>query len=745
MSQNTEQMVREYRMKRKVLKENVNISNINTEDNLTEVEKYENKTLIGKLKNISSVRSEWDDVASPLNSPHPKKRSKSENVQVQFSTEKNIEIDPVPIKKDIEFVPKSILKKVEKIKNLNEVHSNITPTVDFSKPIKHKTPINSTISFGNLKEIPGVQVVRRDNNCKEYDTINIEPTNTPVSSRMQLWERKIEISKNIEDNEKISNEFLENLKKRNKSVEEDKYKSSPADTEISKFDIPENRFMYDSFNSNTDLETVYAESKSNQPLYSTKLDSPTSLTSFSNCSPSVVHYEKNDHYMTNQMDDVSLSLTSDSSTFETPVKMNQCGVNASDIHYVEPVHLDFDLDVKKEQSPERNTKTVITVNEKENQIKEIRKLIEMENSKIRQTIQAMQLSSKGSSFHGSEHQVEATYLMFIATIKRALLSEKLEKIYRSDVITKLDENCASATLTIKNILLPLQRTDIRSDREYFVCMIRNDYLLSYTKCRSVCPDDTFLKFSDEIVVKNLMNNFKLQLEIYCISSHSKKNSQNHSKSKLITPIKIMQGLQRNKSNHNSEENFSLICTIPIGINSLAIRRFKLEEERLVLMSYIFGSLKKDQHYVLSPINMNITIQMDDAIYHVLCNLTIFDKIFENGYEKPSWIRKRALLMNNYLVLFDRTTSDEECKIDSLESKIMIDMRDCIDDNVGLYEPTYRPCSFSISTIDVHGVKKVYILAADDYGHRNYWLKNINICLKNLRAWNIDAKRPNTIV
>ncbi|XP_058037420.1 anillin isoform X2 [Ahaetulla prasina] len=406
-------------------------------------------------------------------------------------------------------------------------------------------------------------------------------------------------------------------------------------------------------------------------------------------------------------------------------------------------------DVSSRLEEKRNGNDQINIKQK---LQELNNEINMQQTVIHQTSQALNCCIDEDHGKGSQEEAEAERLLLIATEKRAALLEELNKLKNKGPQSKkmkADSTISRVSPSKGSVTLSEMRLPLKAD---FICNIQKADTANYyyvimlksgaenmvatplaSTVNSLYGDA--LSFSTTFTLKNVSSDFEINIEVYnlvqkkeFIGVDKKKKSTKSKKTNLLGPA----------------------MTSPGGPNSVRTSNFVLVASHTILLSSV-GSTKflLDKVPFLSPleghIHLKIKCQIDSCVEE-RGFLTMFEDVSGFG----AWHRRWCALSGNCISYW--TYPDDEKRKHPLGS---INLANCTNRQI---EPANRefcarPNTFELITVrpqreddketlvsqcrDTLCVTKNW-LSADTKDERNLWMQKLNQVLIDLRMWQPDA-------
>ncbi|KAG8139483.1 hypothetical protein E2320_002260 [Naja naja] len=407
-------------------------------------------------------------------------------------------------------------------------------------------------------------------------------------------------------------------------------------------------------------------------------------------------------------------------------------------------------DISSRLEGKRNGNDQINIKQK---LQELNNEINMQQTVIHQTSQALNCCIDEDHGRGSQEEAEAERLLLIATEKRAALLEELNQLKNKQPQSKkikADSTISKVSPSKGSVSLSEMRLPLKAD---FICNIQkadtaNYYYIIMLKSGAENMVATPLA-STANSLQNVSSDFEINIEVYnliqkkeLIGVDKKKKS---TKSKAITPKRLLTSIT------TITYLFIFVAmTSPGGPNSVRTSNFTLVGSHTILLSSV-GSTKflLDKVPFLSPLEghiyLNVKCQIDSCVEE-RGFLTMFEDVSGFG----AWHRRWCALSGNCISYW--TYPDDEKRKHPLG---FINLINCTNRQI---EPANREfCArhntFELITVrpqreddketlvsqckDTLCVTKNW-LSADTKDERNLWMQKLNQVLIDLRMWQPDA-------
>ncbi|KAM6451864.1 anillin isoform 1-T1 [Liasis olivaceus] len=438
-------------------------------------------------------------------------------------------------------------------------------------------------------------------------------------------------------------------------------------------------------------------------------------------------------------------------------------------------------DVSSRLEEKRNGNDQINIKHK---LQELNNEINMQQTVIHQTSQALNCCIDEDHGRGSQEEAEAERLLLIATEKRAALLEELnklknkgpqsKKIKADSTLSRVSPSKGSVTLS--EMRLPLKADFVCSTIQkaetanyYYVIMLKsgaeNMVATPLASTANSLSGDA-LSFTTTFTLQNVSSDFEINIEVYSLvqkkESTSVDKKKKSTKSKAITPKRLLTSITTKTNllapamsspggpNSVRTSNFVLVGSHTISLSSVGSTRFLLDKisygiKERELLGYLF----QDKVPFLSPLEGHIYLKIKCQVNSCVEErgfLTMFEDVSGFG----AWHRRWCALSGNCISFW--TYPDDEKKKHPLGS---INLANCTNRQI---EPANRefcarPNTFELITVrpqreddketlvsqcrDTLCVTKNW-LSADTKDERNLWMQKLNQVLVDLRMWQPDA-------
>ncbi|XP_063687501.1 anillin-like isoform X2 [Bolinopsis microptera] len=378
-------------------------------------------------------------------------------------------------------------------------------------------------------------------------------------------------------------------------------------------------------------------------------------------------------------------------------------------------------------------------------------------------------------------QVEAEKLLLVAGLKKNLWNYHLAEVKDEKHIFSSEE-VPKGYLEIKGISMLLRQdylvnkvVETKKNQAFFVVVKVSPYrILTTNIATSECNiHGTNLSISDTIVIDNLPPDYKITLEVYCMSYNMMNNATPARKTSKVsnTPKKLFQnainkiGAQKKTANPlaSSMESYSKSgSTTPRGGSTSSrggAKKSASQENKFALAGTLNLSIKdakKDQFRLRrapfhSPFEgtINLSMTAKEAISSQPPSHKGFLTIFQDESGLGAWNRRWCSVQDNkiYYWLYPEDEVNQ-----NKQPHGEIDLRNCKTETVSVASrlDCARPNTFVLvimaaaqpgdrtSIITESNGKTTqtkYLLSADSREERKQWMEVLNKCLQSVHSWN----------
>ncbi|XP_006733093.1 anillin [Leptonychotes weddellii] len=399
-------------------------------------------------------------------------------------------------------------------------------------------------------------------------------------------------------------------------------------------------------------------------------------------------------------------------------------------------------------------------------MQELNNEINLQQTVIYQASQALNCCVDEDHGKGSLEEAEAERLLLIATEKRTLLIEELNKLKsegpqrknKTGPIAPSEFVPSKGSVTLSEIRLPLkadfvcgtvQKPDAAN--HYFLIILKagaENMVATPLACTSNSLNGDALTFTTTFTLQDVSNDFEINIEVYSLvqkkdlSGPDKKKKAY--KSKAITPKRLLTSITTKSSLHSS------VMASPGGLNAVRTSNFALVGSYTLSLSSVGNNkFALDKVPFLSPLEGHIYLKIKCQVNSSVEErgfLTIFEDVSGFG----AWHRRWCVLSGNCISYW--TYPDDEKRKNPIGR---INLANCTSHQI---EPANREfCArrntFELITVrpqreddretlvsqcrDTLCVTRNW-LSADTKEERDLWMQKLNQILVDIRLWQPDA-------
>ncbi|XP_063523460.1 anillin isoform X5 [Pongo pygmaeus] len=430
---------------------------------------------------------------------------------------------------------------------------------------------------------------------------------------------------------------------------------------------------------------------------------------------------------------------------------------------------------------EKNNAFPCQVNIKQ-KMQELSNEINMQQTVIYQASQALNCCVDEEHGKGSLEEAEAERLLLIATEKRTLLIDELNKLknegpQRKNKASPQSEFMPSkGSVTLSEIRLPLKADFVCSTIQkpdaanyYYLIILKagaENMVATPLASTSNSLNGDALTFTTTFTLQDVSNDFEINIEVYSLvqkkdpSGLDKKKKT--SKSKAITPKRLLTSITTKSNIHSSvmaspgglsavrTSNFALVGSYTLSLSSVGNTKFVLDKinydvRERELLGYLFQEKVPFLSSLEGHIYLKIKCQVNSSVEE-RGFLTIFEDVSGFG----AWHRRWCVLSGNCISYW--TYPDDEKRKNPIGR---INLANCTSRQI---EPANREfCArrntFELITVrpqreddretlvsqcrDTLCVTKNW-LSADTKEERDLWMQKLNQVLVDIRLWQPDA-------
>ncbi|XP_063465047.1 anillin isoform X9 [Symphalangus syndactylus] len=414
---------------------------------------------------------------------------------------------------------------------------------------------------------------------------------------------------------------------------------------------------------------------------------------------------------------------------------------------------------------EKNNAFPCQVNIKQ-KMQELNNEINMQQTVIYQASQALNCCVDEEHGKGSLEEAEAERLLLIATEKRTLLIDELNKLKsegpqrknKASPVSQSEFMPSKGSVTLSEIRLPLKADFVCSTVQkpdaanyYYLIILKagaENIVATPLASTSNSLNGDALTFTTTFTLQDVSNDFEINIEVYSLvqkkdpSGLDKKKKT--SKSKAITPKRLLTSITTKSNIHSSvmaspgglnavrTSNFALVGSYTLSLSSVGNTKFVLD--KVPFLSSLEG-------HIYLKIKCQVNSSVEERGF-----LTIFEDVSGFG----AWHRRWCVLSGNCISYW--TYPDDEKRKNPIGR---INLANCTSRQI---EPANREfCArrntFELITVrpqreddretlvsqcrDTLCVTKNW-LSADTKEERDLWMQKLNQVLVDIRLWQPDA-------
>nr|XP_020145493.1 anillin isoform X2 [Microcebus murinus] len=417
-------------------------------------------------------------------------------------------------------------------------------------------------------------------------------------------------------------------------------------------------------------------------------------------------------------------------------------------------------------------------------IQELNNEINLQQTVIYQASQALNCCVDEEHGKGSLEEAEAERLLLIATEKRTLLIDELNKLKNegpqrknnAGPISKSEFVPSKGSVTLSEIRLPLKADFVcstvqKSDAAnyYYLIILKagaENMVATPLASTSNSLNGDALTFTTTFTLQDVSNDFEINIEVYSLvqkkDSSGLDKKKKTSKSKAITPKRLLTSMSTKSTIHSSvmaspgglnavrTSNFALVGSYTLSLSSVGNTKFALDKINYdVKAQELLGYMFQEKVPFLAPLEGHIYLKIKCQVNSSVEErsfLTIFEDVSGFG----AWHRRWCVLSGNCISYW--TYPDDEKRKNPIGR---INLANCTSRQI---EPANREfCArrntFELITVrpqreddretlvsqcrDTLCVTKNW-LSADTKEERDLWMQKLNQVLVDIRLWQPDA-------
>ncbi|XP_031198882.1 anillin isoform X2 [Mastomys coucha] len=417
-------------------------------------------------------------------------------------------------------------------------------------------------------------------------------------------------------------------------------------------------------------------------------------------------------------------------------------------------------------------------------MQELNNDINLQQTVIYQASQALNCCVDEEHGKGSLEEAEAERLLLIATEKRALLIDELNKLKsegpqrrnKTSVISQSEFVPSKGSVTLSEICLPLKADFVCSTVQkpdasnyYYLIMLKagaEQMVATPLASTANSLSGDALTFPTTFTLHDVSNDFEINVEVYSLvqkkDSSGPDKKKKASKSKAITPKRLLTSITSKSSLHSSvmaspgglnavrTSNFTLVGSHTLSLSSVGDTKFALDKINFdVREQELLGYLFQEKVPFLSPLEGHICLKISCQV-----NSTVEEKgfltIFEDVSGFGAWHRRWCVLSGNCISYW--TYPDDERRKNPIGR---INLANCISHQI---EPANREFCARRNTLELITVRpqreddrETLVsqcrdtlcvtknwLSADTKEERDLWMQKLNQVIVDIRLWQPDA-------
>ncbi|XP_017282336.1 anillin isoform X2 [Kryptolebias marmoratus] len=385
--------------------------------------------------------------------------------------------------------------------------------------------------------------------------------------------------------------------------------------------------------------------------------------------------------------------------------------------------------------------------------------INLQQTIIHQASQALNCCTDEEHGKGSQVEAEAERLLLVATEKRESLKAELDRVKEDPAAQKNISSAApepasvsasKGSVTLQDLRLPLKADFVcstanrpESTKHSFFILIRagaeNNVATPLASTHHGLSGDT-LTFPTRFTLSDVVSDFKIELEVYCLVQRSEICSDKKKKpnrSKAITPKRFL-AITKNAQ--------TPVVASPGGPNAVRTSNFVLVGSHTLTLSSIGNNrFPLDKVPFLCPLEGHIHLKMQCEVGSKVEErgfLTMFEDVSGFG----AWHRRWCVLSGYYLSYW--MYPDDEKRKHPIGR---ISLTTCSSKKVEAANREFcaRPNTFELITVrpQKEGDRETLVsqctntmcvtrnwMSADTKEERNLWMQKLNRVLMDLRMW-----------
>ncbi|XP_068405404.1 anillin isoform X2 [Eschrichtius robustus] len=414
-------------------------------------------------------------------------------------------------------------------------------------------------------------------------------------------------------------------------------------------------------------------------------------------------------------------------------------------------------------------------------MQELNNEINLQQTVIYQASQALNCCVDEEHGKGSLEEAEAERLLLIATEKRTLLIDELNKLKnegpqrknKAGPISQSEFVPSKGSITLSEIRLPLKADFVCSTVQkpdaanyYFLIILKagaENMVATPLASTSKSLNGDALTFTTTFTLRDVSNDFEINIEVYSLVQKKDPSGPDKKKkaykSKAITPKRLLTSVTTKSTLHSSvmaslnavrTSNFALVGSYTLSLSSVGNTKFALDKINYdVKERELLGYMFQEKVPFLCPLEGHIYLKIKCQVNSSVEErgfLTIFEDVSGFG----AWHRRWCVLSGNCISYW--TYPDDEKRKNPIGR---LNLANCTSRQI---EPANREfCArrntFELITVrpqreddretlvsqcrDTLCVTKNW-LSADTKEERDLWMQKLNQVLVDIRLWQPDA-------
>ncbi|XP_068828800.1 anillin isoform X2 [Capricornis sumatraensis] len=396
-------------------------------------------------------------------------------------------------------------------------------------------------------------------------------------------------------------------------------------------------------------------------------------------------------------------------------------------------------------------------------MQELNNEINLQQTVIYQASQALNCCVDEEHGKGSLEEAEAERLLLVATEKRTLLIDELNKLKnegpqrknKAGPISQSEFVPSRGSITLSEIRLPLKADFVCSTAQkpdaanyYFLIILKagaENMVATPLASTSNSLNGDALTFTTTFTLQDVTNDFEINIEVYSLVQRKDPSGPDKKKkaykSKAVTPKRLLTSVTTKSTLHSSvmaslnavrTSNFALVGSYTLSLSSVGNTKFALD--RVPFLSPLEG-------HIYLKIKCQVNSSVEERGF-----LTIFEDVSGFG----AWHRRWCVLSGNCISYW--TYPDDEKRKNPIGR---LNLANCTSRQI---EPVNREFCARRNTLELITVRpqreddrETLVsqcrdtlcvtknwLSADTKEERDLWMQKLNQVLVDIRLWQPDA-------